>query len=272
MPAREQTYDERDTMLYALGLGVGADPTDRDALHFTYEKELRALPTMATVLGWDSGYLDPMGVNRTMVVHGEQRLTLHKPLPVAGSISSKRRVVEAYDKGPGRGALILVEQKITDLSNGEALATLLSVVFARDDGGFGGPEGSPPPLPEVPDSEPDEVRDFPTLPQAALIYRLSGDRNPLHSDPDFAANAGFQRPILHGLCSFGIAGYAILGTYCDYDSHHLREFDLRFSAPVYPGETIRTEMWRGDGTVQFQSRVLERDLVVLKNGVATLLD
>lgn len=270
MPAREHTYDDRDTMLYALGLGVGADPVDRAALRFTYEKELMALPTMATVLGWESGYLGSMGVNQVKVVHGEQRLTVHKPLPAAATISSKRRIVDAFDKGVDKGALILVEQTITDTANGDKLATLLSVVFARGDGGFGGPAGSPPALPQVPEGEPEEVRETPTLPQAALIYRLSGDRNPLHSDPDFAAEAGFPRPILHGLCTYGVAGYAVLGTYCDHDPARLLGFDLRFSAPVFPGETIRTEMWRVNGNVQFRARVVERDVVVLTNGLATL--
>ncbi len=271
-PDREQTYSHRDTMLYALGIGLGADPVDPATLDFVYERNLKALPTMATVLAWDMGFTASTGLNLVLVVHGEQRLEIHKPLPVAATIISKRRVVDVFDKGADKGALVLAEQTITEKASGERLCTMLSTIFARGDGGFGGPSGSPPRLPDVPDGEPEAVCDLPTLPQAALIYRLSGDSNPLHSDPEFAAQAGFPRPILHGLCTYGVAGHAVLKTYCDYEPARLKRFDVRFSAPVFPGETIRTEMWRNADLVHFRARVLERDTVVLTNCVAAVAD
>ena len=267
---REHTYTERDTMLYALGVGVGADPVDKEALRFVYERDLKALPTMATTLGWDSGFTPSLGLDMVKVVHGEQRLTMHKPLPVAGTIIANRRIREVFDKGADKGALVLVEQTMADKASGERLCTQLSVIFARGDGGFGGPAGSPPALPAVPETEPERVHDLPTLSQAALIYRLAGDRNPLHSDPEFAAVAGFPRPILHGLCTYGVAGFAVLKSYCDYDPARLKSLDVRFSAPVFPGETIRTEMWRNAELVHFRARVVERDTIVLSNGVATI--
>ncbi len=269
---REQEWSERDTMLYALGVGLGADPMDRGGLRFVYEKELQALPTMATVVGWDMEFTRRTGLDLVKVVHGEQRLTLHKPLPVAGTLVSRRQIRQVFDKGVDRGALVLVEQTIDDKASGERLATLMSTIFARGDGGLGAPEGSPPPLPATPERPPDQVCDLPTLPQAALIYRLSGDSNPLHSDPDFAAAAGFPRPILHGLCTYGVAGHAVLKHFCDYQPRRLKSFDLRFKAPVFPGETIRTEMWRDGDQVRFRSSVVEREVEVLTMGSATIGD
>lgn len=269
---REQEWSERDTMLYALGLGLGADPMDRRGLRFVTEKGLAALPTMATVLGWDMTFMPRTGLNLMKVVHGEQRLTLHRPLPTSGTMVTRRQIREVFDKGADKGALVLIEQTVDDKASGERLSTMLSTVFARGDGGFDGPTGSPPPLPETPEREPDQVCDLSTLPQAALIYRLSGDSNPLHSDPDFAAGAGFPRPILHGLCTYGVAGHAVLRCYCDYEPRRLKSFDVRFKAPVFPGETIRTEMWHEGEQVLFRSSVVEREVEVLTMGAATIVD
>ncbi len=270
LPVTEQSYGDREVMLYALGIGLGNDPLDRNALRYTTEKDLKTIPTMATVLGWATGYLAAMGVDHRMVVHGEQRLELHKTLPVEATIVSRRRVREAYDKGAGKGAVILVEQTVLDKASEETYATLLSTVFARGDGGFGGPSGSPPPLPETPDGPPDAVCDLPTSEQSALVYRLSGDRNPLHCDPEFAQAAGFPKPILHGLCTYGNAAHALIKTLLDYDADRLKSFNVRFTSPVYPGETIRTEMWQRDGQVLFRSKVVERDVVVLARCVADI--
>ncbi len=272
LPSKEQSYGAREVMLYALGIGMGADPMDREALRFTYEKDLEVMPTMATVLGWDDRYQGKLGVNRVMVVHGEQRLEVHTPLPPEATVISRLKVRDVFDKGADKGAVIMIEKTLHDKESEVHYCTLLSTVFARGDGGFDGPKGAPPPLPAVPDREPDAVCDSATEPGAALIYRLSGDRNPLHCDPDFAAAAGFPRPILHGLCTYGVAAHAVLKSFCDYRPERLSGFATRFSAPVFPGETIRTEMWRGDGQVQFRARALERDIMVLNRGVATVAD
>ncbi len=265
-PVVERTYTNRDTMLYALGLGVGADPMNRDELSFVYEKNLKTLPTMATVVTWADSWLNKAGVDLVKVVHGEQRMTIHRPLPAAASVVSKVRVIEAFDKGADKGALILVESATNLADTGEPLCTGVSTVFARGDGGFGGKPG-PAPVPHaLPERAPDATCVRATLPQAALIYRLSGDYNPLHADPDFAAAAGFPRPILHGLCTYGIAGFAVVETMLDHDADQIENIDVRFSSPVFPGENITTEMWRDGDTISFRAKVAERDATVLQNG------
>ncbi|WP_430397121.1 MaoC/PaaZ C-terminal domain-containing protein [Ferrovibrio sp.] len=275
----EHTYSTRDTILYALGLGCGADPMDLDDLRYVYEEGdgLLALPSMAVTLGYPGFWLkDPnTGVDWRMVLHGEQGIVLHKPLPVAGTVIGKSRVTEIVDKGPGKGALLFSERDVIDKQSGDLLCTLTSTTFIRGEGGFGGPaglNGGPVPAPHpIPERAPDETVDIPTLPQAALIYRLSGDYNPLHADPRIAQAVGFKMPILHGLCSYGIATRALVRACCGNDPAKLKTMQLRFTAPVYPGETIRTEIWREAEGVSFRARVIERDLVVLNNGKATFL-
>ncbi|MDP6580824.1 MAG: MaoC/PaaZ C-terminal domain-containing protein [Vicinamibacterales bacterium] len=265
----EQTYTERDTMLYALGVGVGADPLDEGQLRFVFEEPgLVALPTMAAVLGTSGFWVrDPAtGVDWKQVLHGEQGIELHRPLPAATTVLAQTRVTEIIDKGEGRGALIYSQREIRDKHTGDPLATLSSTTVARGDGGFGGPAMAQPQPHTLPEREPDLLCDLPTVPQAALVYRLSGDPNPLHADPAVARAAGFGAPILHGLCTLGIAGHAVLRTCCDYDPARFRSLQLRFSAPVYPGETIRTEMWRDGDVVSFRSQALERHVTVLNNG------
>jgi acyl dehydratase len=203
-------------------------------------------------------------------VHGEQGFRIAKPLPVEGTIVGKTRVTGVVDKGQGRGALVMTENTVREKSTGEIICTLASTSFCRADGGFGGPTGPtkmPHPLPEAPAQH---VCDLPTLPQAALIYRLSGDYNPLHADPAYAQRAGFQMPILHGRCTFSIAGHAILKTLCLYDPKRLVTMEGRFSAPVYPGETIRTEMWQEGQIVSFRATVPARGVTVLNNGRAEI--
>ncbi len=268
----EQSYSFRDTILYALGLGYSADPLDEAQLRFTYEENLQAPPTMAVVLA-GPGFIwrnPEMGVDWVKILHGEQSLEIHKPLPAEATVVGQSRIVDIIDKGADKGALIYQERKLTDKATGDHLATLTSTTFARGDGGFGGPSGPTKDVHALPEREPDEVRDLATLPQAALIYRLSGDYNPLHADPKVAAGAGFKAPILHGLCTLGVAGHAILASQCGYDPARFKSLQLRFSAPVYPGETIRTEMWRDGDVVSFRARVVERDLVVLNNGKAVV--
>ncbi|MBV8800045.1 MAG: MaoC family dehydratase N-terminal domain-containing protein [Alphaproteobacteria bacterium] len=266
----EFSYRERETMLYALGVGFMRDPLNERELPFVYENGLRAVPTMATVVAWGQSLIGRTGVNYLMLVHGEQRLTLHKPLPPYADIVSDERIVGAYDKGPGKGALIVSEKTIRDKTTGEKLCTLSGTAFCRGDGGFGGPkEGAPEPHP-LPSRPPDLVHEADTRPDQAFLYALSGDRNPLHRDPRVAKMAGFPRPILHGLCTYGIACRSVLSTACDYEPAKIVGFDVRFSAPVFPGETIATEMWLDGAVVSFRSRVKERDVVCLNNGKCTL--
>lgn len=273
LPDRERDWSWQDSALYALGVGVGHDPLDAEQLRFVYEHGMKALPTMPVVMATGGFWLrDPgTGVDWKRVVHGEERLEIHGPVPTEGRFTSRFCVEEIVDKGPGRGALIVSRFELVDLGCGRHVATVRRTAFARGDGGFGGPGGptaKPHALPEG--RAPDHVCDLPTLPQQALIYRLNGDLNPLHADPDVAREAGFDRPILHGLCTFGIAGHAVLRTLSGYDPARLKRFDVRFSAPVFPGETIRTEMWADGDVVSFRARAVERDVVVLNNGLAEL--
>jgi len=271
-PEVEQQLTRRDTMLYALGVGLGADPCDADQLRFVYEQDLQALPTMAIVLA-NTGpwYAHPdTGITRSHVVHGEQSFEIHRPLPVEGVIIGRTRVTGVFDKGKDKGALVITGRTVCDKASGEVLCTMETATFCRADGGFGGPSGPVKPVLPVPDSPPDAAWDLPTLPQAALIYRLSGDYNPLHADPAYAQKAGFEKPILHGRCTFGVAGHAILKT-CGYDPARFKSMAGRFSSPVYPGETIRTEIWRNGNLLSFRSTVPERGVTVLNNGRAEVV-
>jgi acyl dehydratase len=264
------SYGDRETMLYALGIGFGKDPLNAKELPFVYENGLKAVPTMATVVGWGrSSTLAKSGINYMLVVHGEQRLTMHKPLPAYCDVVFDERVTGVFDKGE-KGAVILTEREIRDQKSGDRLCTLGGTIFARGDGGFGGPrEGAPEPHP-LPTRAPDLMHEADTRPDQAFLYALSGDRNPLHRDPNFAKMAGFPRPILHGLCTYGTACRSVLSTLCDYDPAKITGFDVRFSAPVFPGETVVTEMWVDGPVVSFRSKVKERDIVCLNNGKCTL--
>ncbi len=265
------SYGDRETMLYALGIGFGRDPLNSAELPFVYENRLTAVPTMATVIGWGaSGVMSKSGINYLMVVHGEQRLTLHKPLPSAVDVVMDERVVGVWDKGEGKGAIVVTERTISQAVGGERLCTLMSTIFARGDGGFGGPKDGAPAPHALPERAPDVVHACDTRPDQALLYALSGDRNPLHRDPDIAKMAGFPRPILHGLCTYGTACRAVLTAMCNYDAAGITGFDVRFSSPVFPGETIVTEMWRDGAVISFRAKVKERDVVVLNNGKCTL--
>jgi acyl dehydratase len=264
-------YTERDTMLYALGLGMGANPMDAKELPFVFENGLKVIPTQATVMAWGAGRTMEAGINFLMVVHGEQRLTIHKTLPAEAEILADWRMTHCLDKGPGKGAVLISETVLTEKATGDKLATLVSSTFARADGGFGGQsEGAPEPH-TVPTRAPDMEVAIATRPDQALIYRLSGDRNPLHADPNFARAAGFDRPILHGLCTYGVTCRAVLSAYCDHDPALILGHDVRFSAPVFPGETIVTKLWRDGAIVSFEASVAERPgVTVIKNGKTTL--
>ena len=272
IPEVEQRLTKRDTILYALGVGLGSDPMDASQLRYVYEQNLQALPTMAIILGYPGPWhaKGDLGITRSHVVHGEQGLRIVKRLPVEGDITGKTRITGVVDKGKDKGALVMTESTVREKESGDVVCTLTSTTFCRADGGFGGPDGPVTPSHPIPDTPPQHVCDLPTLPQAALIYRLSGDYNPLHADPAYAAKAGYKMPILHGRCTFSVAGHAILKTLCDYDSGRFVAMEGRFSSPVYPGETIRTEMWRDGNVVSFRSTVPARGVTVLNNGRAEI--
>jgi acyl dehydratase len=267
----QSKYSDRETMLYALGIGFMRDPMNADELPFCYENGLRTVPTMATVIGWgQGGTMARSGINYLMVVHGEQRLTMHKPLPSAAEIVADERVLGVFDKGKDKGAVLVTERVMREKNSGDKLCTLVSSTFARGDGGFGGPKDGAPKPHQLPTRAPDLTHACDTRADQAFIYALSGDRNPLHRDPAVAKMAGFPRPILHGLCSYGTACRAIISTVCKYDATKITGFDVRFSAPVFPGETIVTEMWVDGSVVSFRCKVKERDVVVINNGKCTL--
>lgn len=280
-PDKTHTYTGRDTMLYALAVGLGGDPLDAGQLGFVYEKNLMAMPSMACVLGYPGFWANQpdTGIDWRQVVHAEQSFVLHAPLPVAGTVIGRNRVSAIHDRGPGRGALLRQERQVLNAADGTLLATVSQVNLLRGDGGFGGPSGAPHSIPRqgpgarhpIPQRAPDLVCDLPTLPQAALIYRLNGDDNPLHADPDVAAAAGFVRPILHGLCTMGIACHAVLRSVCAYDPALIGAMRVRFSAPVLPGDTIRTSLWVDGKVVSFRSHALERDALVLDSGCVELV-
>ncbi|EQA99198.1 hypothetical protein L485_16755 [Sphingobium baderi LL03] len=269
IPEAAHSYTPRDVMFYALSVGLGADPLSREQLAFVTEKDLRVLPTFASVLShvglWT--HHPDAGIDASHVLHGGHALTLHRPLPVEATVIARWRVADIVDKGEGRGALVLTETDISDKHSGETLATVTEVVMCRADGGFGGPPRPPlPPPHRLPERAPDHVCDLPSLPQTALLYRLNGDYNPLHCDPDYAAAAGFPGPVLHGLATYGFAGHAVLRTLCDHDPARLRALSCRFVAPAYPGDTFRTEIWLDGDVVSYRTRALERDVIVLSNG------
>lgn len=263
-------YTERDAMLYAIAVGFGSDPADRRELPFVTEfRGLRTVPSMASMF-LPENMLDDCGWDRGKVLHGEQRLELYRPLPPAAKLLTNHRVVGVYDRGAELGARILIESEARLASDETVLFMLGSTLIARGDGGFGGPAGTGPAVHKLPGREPDLRCDIVTRPDQALVFRLCGDFNPLHADPVYARRAGFDAPILHGRCTYGIACHAILKTICEYDFTLISGFDVRFSSPVYPGDAITTEMWQDRNIVSFRCRVEARNVTVIDNGKCTL--
>jgi acyl dehydratase len=243
-----RSWDSKDALLYAVGVGAGlGDPLQE--LEFTTENsegiEQRVLPTFAVLVARPHASRSLGDFDPAMLVHAEQAFELHRPLPVAGAVRATSTVTGIYDKGSG--ALVVIQTEAADASTGELLVTARSGVFIRGEGGFGGPRGSEPPW-ELPGLPPDYQVVRQTRPEQALLYRLSGDRNPLHADPKFAARAGFSRPILHGLCTYGVTGRALLRVLCDGDPARFGSMSGRFTRPVLPGEPLTVSVWlAGDG-------------------------
>ena len=271
------SYSERDAILYALGVGAPADPLDPTQLRSVYELsgDFQVLPTFAVIFARDlvddflSGDIAGIKYNPMMMVHGEHQLDLLQPLPRAATVHSTFTIADIHDKGSG--LLLVVDVNSCD-QDGTPLALAQTSVFIRGCGGFGGERGEGRRM-GMPERAPDHVYEERTMTRQALLYRLAGDANPLHADPQMAAVGGFDKPILHGLCTYGFAARAILKAFCANDARRLRGIDARFSHHVFPGETLITEMWRVDTSeVRYRTKVQERDVVVLSHGCARLRD
>ena len=265
------SFNDRDAILYALCLGLGADPMNRRTLPFVYENRLQVVPTLPTVLAWVAApTFAQLGVDPVTALHGEQKIELHRIIAVPSTMTVQGSVVEVYDKGRDRGAVIVTRHVLTDADDGGAVATLTTTCFARAEGGCGGSSRAPSQPHPIPGRPPDQSLDIVTRPELALLYRLTGDRNPIHANPEAARSAGFDRPLLHGLCSFGISCRAVLEIYADFDPARIASHQARFAAPVYPGETLTIDLWRDGGVVSFEGRIRARGVTVIKNGRSEL--
>ncbi len=275
---REHVLTARDTQVYALALGLGDDPLDARALRYVYEgadgRQLQALPTLANILAYPGFWArEPdTGIDWKRLVHAEQEIELHAPLPAEGHFFGHNRIAGLWDKGEGKGALLLQERSILRAGDGMPVATVRQLSLLRGDGGFGdgGSDGAPPAPHPMPERAPDAVCELRTAPSAALLYRLCGDLNPLHADLAVARAAGFERPILHGMATMGIAAHAVLRTLLGYEAASFAGMRVRFTAAAFPGDTLRTEMWRDGRTISLRTTAVERNAVVLNHACATL--
>ena len=266
----EGGYGKDDVILYALGVGAGVPATDPNELEYTYEKNLKVLPSFTTVAksGARGGIFGVPGLefNRAMMLHGEQEVEIHKPLPPETKLRGQTRIADIYDKG--KAALLLLETAVSD-GDGDPLYTNRMSLFLRGEGGFGGPKG-----PEVsstpPEREPDGVVESTTLPQQALLYRLNGDKNPLHCDPEFAAKGGFDAPIIHGLCSYGIVCKAVVDGVLGGDPTKVAKYAARFRGVAWPGETYLTSYWKEGDTIFVEAKSKERDAIIISNAAVTV--
>ncbi|HZN14556.1 MAG TPA: MaoC/PaaZ C-terminal domain-containing protein [Acidimicrobiales bacterium] len=260
----ERSWNSKDALLYAVGVGAGLDE-----LQYTTENsrdiQQAVLPTFAVIAGIGGNAMSEIGdFNFAMLVHGEQAIQVHKPIPVEGTVRTVSKVTAIWDKGSG--AVIETESESVDVQTGDPQFTNRSAVFIRGEGGWGGDRGPSGGRNAAPERAPDHVVTYETRPDQALTYRLSGDRNPLHSDPAFAAMAGFEKPILHGLCTYGFTGRALLHTLCGGDAARFKSMEGRFSRPVYPGDALTVSMWVNGSEAIFQTKT-QRDEVVIDGGL-----
>jgi acyl dehydratase len=257
----QATWTGKDALLYAVGVGAGTAELAYSTEN-TNGIDQQVLPTFAVVVGRGAGSaMGKIGTfNPALLVHGQQALTFHKPIPVNGSVTMRGRITAMHDKG--KAAVVVTETTATDDTDGQPMFTNVSSVFIRGEGGWGGDRGPSGPRNVPPDRDPDHRVTYQTSPDQALVYRLSGDRNPLHSDPSFAAMGGFERPILHGLCTYGFTGRALLHTLCGSDASRFRHIEGRFTSPVVPGEALTVSMWdSGNGEALFTTSVGDRAVI-----------
>ena len=264
------SYGPRDCIIYALGIGLGMDPMDQGQLKFVYEKNLVAFPTLTAVLGRLGRSLSgpEFGVDPRMMVAASLKVVLHEPVATEGKLVSRPRVREVIDKGPNSAAIIELTRELRT-PDGRLVATVDNSNLARKHGGFGGKVTEIAPPPQMPATPPHRLIELPTPPNLALLYRLTGDLNPLHADPEHARAVGFERPILHGAATYGVAAHAVV-RHIDYRAEQLASIEARFVRPVFPGDTLRTEIWQEGSRISFQCSVPGRDGYVLTNGLAVL--
>ncbi len=270
LPSQRAEWGPDNIILYHLGLGAGFEkPTDAKELEYTYEQNLKVLPSYGVIPVFSalSGLAEIPGVeiNFMMVLHGEQDLVIHRPIPVSGAVETRRRIAEIWDKG--KAALIVMETVSSDKDG--PLVTNRFGIYARGEGGFGG-ESGPPAGNKAPERKPDVTVESKTMPNQALIYRLSGDKNPLHADPQFAAMGGFDKPILHGLSSFGVVCKAVVDNVLEGDVTRVARYQVRFAGVVFPGETIVTSVWREGERLLIAAKTKERDTPVISNAAMEL--
>lgn len=267
---KDQVFEARDSIIYALGVGLGSVPTDLGQLRYVWERDLQALPTMASTRAWTRFADLPLDWNYNKLVHAEQRMVLFRPMPASGAVHSVLSVDKVVDRGADKGAFVYFKRDLFETQSNELISTQLLSILARGDGGFGGPSDGVLQAHPLPDREADRVAVLECSPRSALIYRLTGDLNPLHVDPATAQGAGFQAPILHGLATYGYVGHAILREVLDYAADRLIALDGRFSAPVLPGDTLQVEFWFDADIVSIRVRVPARNVTVFTNGRAQI--
>ena len=263
-PDREFTYDERDTALYALCSGMAQNPMDARDLSFVNGPAPKVLPTQSTAIAFDYRFIEGSGIDEFLILHAGQSVTVHAPLPPSAAVVCSFRIRDIFDKGAGRGAVIVAEARLREKTSGAPLCTNVWTSYARGEGGFGGERGPRTPVIAIPERAPDRQISTTTTAAHPLFYQLLGDTNSVHIDPDAARRGGFDRPIMHGLCTYGIACRAIVVGICDHDPSRIRQLDAQFTAPVFPGETIVTSLWRDGDRVTLRSAARERGITVLE--------